>query len=138
MHIADEDIGVPHRHWRHWAGYWPAALPTPSAPCSTWPSSGATATRSGRLRAGRRGLPLHRSICWRPALRGNHTDGIKLIARAEPEFAPRPICGPLGHALRPNFATLRFGYAAALSLAMFGLTGVMVAAQWWILRRWWR
>jgi hypothetical protein len=37
----------------------------------------------------------------------------------------------------PNFATL-FLPLYALSLAMFGLTGAMVAVQWWILRRWWR
>lgn len=36
------------------------------------------------------------------------------------------------------FEYLRFGYAAALSLAMLLLTGAMIGVQAWILRYWWR
>ena len=33
---------------------------------------------------------------------------------------------------------LRFGYAAAISVAMFLMTAAMVWVQWLVLRRWWR
>jgi multiple sugar transport system permease protein len=34
------------------------------------------------------------------------------------------------------FEYLRYGYAAAATLVMFGITAVLVFAQWRILRRW--
>ena len=37
---------------------------------------------------------------------------------------------------REGFEYLRYGYAAAATLVMFGLTAVIVLAQWRILRRW--
>lgn len=58
-----------------------------------------------------------------------------VITKGGPNFATLFL--PL-YVYQNAFEYLRFGYAAALSLAMFGLTGAMVAAQWWILRRWWR
>jgi multiple sugar transport system permease protein len=37
---------------------------------------------------------------------------------------------------REGFEYLRYGYAAAATLVMFGITAAMVAAQWLLVRRW--
>jgi multiple sugar transport system permease protein len=37
---------------------------------------------------------------------------------------------------REGFEYLRYGYAAAATVVMFGLTAVVVALQWRVLRRW--
>lgn len=50
-----------------------------------------------------------------------------VITQGDPNFATLFL--PL-YVYQNAFEYLRFGYAAALSLAMFGLTAAMVAAQW--------
>ncbi len=56
-----------------------------------------------------------------------------VITKGGPNFATLFL--PL-YVYQNGFEYLRFGYAAAISVAMFLLTAAMVAVQWWVLRRW--
>jgi multiple sugar transport system permease protein len=58
-----------------------------------------------------------------------------VITKGGPNFATLFL--PL-YVYQNAFEYLRFGYAAAISLAMFLLTAGMVLVQWWVLRRWQR
>lgn len=56
-----------------------------------------------------------------------------IVTKGGPNFAT--VFLPL-YAYQNGFEYLRFGYAAALTLAMLGITLAMMAVQVWLLRRW--
>ncbi|MGQ0799659.1 MAG: carbohydrate ABC transporter permease [Pseudomarimonas sp.] len=56
-----------------------------------------------------------------------------VITKGGPNFATLFL--PL-YVYQSGFEYLRFGYAAAMSVAMFALTAGMVGVQWLVLRRW--
>jgi multiple sugar transport system permease protein len=58
-----------------------------------------------------------------------------VITQGGPNFATLFL--PL-YVYQNGFEYLRFGYAAALSVAMFALTAAMVWVQWRVLKRWQR
>lgn len=58
-----------------------------------------------------------------------------VVTKGKPNYATLFL--PL-YAYQNGFEYLRFGYAAAISVAMFLMTATMVWVQWLVLRRWWR
>lgn len=56
-----------------------------------------------------------------------------IVTKGGPNFSTLFL--PL-YVYQNGFEYLRFGYAAALSLGMFAITLLMMAAQLWLLRRW--
>lgn len=58
-----------------------------------------------------------------------------VVTKGKPNFATLFLPH---YAYQSGFEYMRFGYAAAISLAMFVMTAAMVWVQWRVLRRWWR
>jgi multiple sugar transport system permease protein len=71
-----------------------------------------------------------RDVAW--SLQSSFVPAL-VITKGGPSFATLFL--PL-YVYQNGFEHLRFGYASAMTLAMFLLTTAMVAVQWWVLRRW--
>ncbi len=71
-----------------------------------------------------------RDVAW--SLQSSFVPAL-VITKGGPSFATLFL--PL-YIYQNGFEYLKFGYASAMTLAMFGLTAAMVWVQWLVLRRW--